>query len=214
MTALGPGTGSGTTGRPGRRHESYADRRARRAAIDDPEVVLAAALRFLETRARSVAETRRRLTDAGYRPELIEGAIDRLLALGLLDDASFARGWIESRDRARPRGETALRRELRLRGVDPALVDAALEARRVEEANELAGPSGDDGSPPARADPDETAARRLLERRRHDLERVADPRKRRARAYALLARNGFGPEIAAQLSAPFGSTGGEAEDIG
>ncbi len=50
-------------------------------------------------------------------------------------------------------------------------------------------------------DPDEAAARRLLERRRRDLDRVADPRKRRARAYALLARNGFSPDIAARLAA-------------
>ena len=210
MTAPGPTTGSGTTGRPGRRRESYVDRRARRAAIDDPEVVLAAALRFLETRARSVAETRRRLTDAGYRRELVEGAIGRLLALGLLDDASFARGWIESRDRARPRGETALRRELRLRGVDSAVIDDALEERRTGDP--AAAPDAEPGG--EAVDPDEVAARRLLERRRHDLERVADPRKRRARAYALLARNGFGPEIAGRLSAPFGSTVGEPEDIG
>jgi regulatory protein len=214
VTVPGPATGTGTAGRPGRRRESYADRRARRAAIEDPEVVLAAALRFLETRARSVAETRRRLTDAGYRPELVEGAIDRLLAIGLLDDAAFATHWIESRDRARPRGVTALKRELRLRGVDPALVDAALEARRVGEPDGLATPGDDDGTKDARVDPDETAARRLLERRRRDLERVADPRKRRARAYALLARNGFGPEIAARLSGPFGSTDGQPEDLG
>ena len=56
---------------------------------------------------------------------------------------------------------------------------------------------------PERGDPDEAAAAKLLERRRRDLERVADPRKRRARAYALLARNGFGPEIASRLSAGF-----------
>ncbi len=216
MTAPGPTTGSGTTGRPGRRRESYADRRARRAAIDDPEVVLAAALRFLETRARSVAETRRRLTDAGYRPELVEGAIERLLALGLLDDEAFARHWIESRDRARPRGETALRRELRLRGVDPAVIEAALEERRATEGRPYGSAAEDGETTPETqpAEPDELAARRLLERRRRDLERVGDPRKRRARAYALLARNGFSPEIAARLAASFGSPEPEADDFG
>jgi regulatory protein len=191
------------TGRPGRRHESYADRRARRALIDDPEIVLAAALRFLETRARSVVETRRRLTDAGYRPDLVEGAIDRLLALGLLDDVAFARHWIESRDRARPRGETALRRELRLRGVDPALIDEALDDRRADD-NRFAMIDTEPDSAEL-ADPDEAAARRLLARRRRDLDRVADPRKRRARAYALLARNGFAPDIAARLASEVGS---------
>jgi len=180
--------------------ESYAERRARRDAIEDPEVVLAAAYRFLEARARSVAETRRRLTDAGYRAELIQGAIDRLLAIGLLDDDAFARHWLESRDRARPRGETVLKRELRLRGVDPGIIAAALEERRAGTAESpFGGPEEDDLGGPS--DPDELAARRLLDRRRRDLDRVADPRKRRARAYALLARNGFGPEIASRLSA-------------
>ena len=123
----GPPTG----GRGRRPRESYAERRARRAEVDDPEIVLAAALRFLEARARSVVETRRRLADAGYRPELIDGTVERLLAIGLLDDPAFARHWIESRDRASPRGEIALRRELRLRGVDGAVIDEALDERQL-----------------------------------------------------------------------------------
>lgn len=182
------------------RRESLAERRAERAAVEDPDVVLAAAFRYLEARARSVTETRRRLTDAGYRPVLVEGAIERLLAIGLLDDDLFARGWIESRDRARPRGEAALRRELRLRGVDPPTVDTALEERRTERfAGSTMGDSLDGDEAPG--DPDEAAARRLLERRRRDLDRVADPRKRRQRAYALLARNGFAPGVAARVAA-------------
>lgn len=183
--------------------ESYAERRARRAAIDDPEVVLAAAFRFLEARARSVTETRRRLSEAGYRTELIDSAIARLLAIGLLDDEAFARHWVESRDRARPRGEIALKRELRLRGVEPGVIAAALDERRAADADDPFGALGDGGDGDERTDPDESAAARLLERKRRDLERVADPRKRRARAYALLARNGFGPEIAARLAAGF-----------
>lgn len=192
-------------GRPRRPRDSYAERRDRRAGIDDPEVVLAAALRYLETRARSVEETRRRLTDAGYRPVLVAGAIERLSAIGILDDEAFARLWVESRDRARPRGEIALKRELRLRGIDPALIERVLEGRRTSGPE--AGPGWPDSSehlsdrPSDDVGPDEAAALRLLERRRRDLDRVADPRKRRARAYALLARNGFDPEICSRLSA-------------
>ena len=40
-----------------------------------------------------------------------------MLITGYLDDAAFARTWVESRDRARPRGESALRRELTLKGM-------------------------------------------------------------------------------------------------
>jgi regulatory protein len=172
-----------------RRSRSIAERRQDRAEVDDPEIVLNAAARFLEARSRSVAEVRRRLTFAGYRPELVEGAITRLLELGVLDDEAFARAWVESRDRARPRGESAIRRELTLKGVDRRIVDQILEDRR--EASDAA---------PAGEPPDDVAARRLLARHAGSLERVADPRVRRQRAYALLARNGFDPETCARLS--------------
>ena len=178
----------------GRRRESFAERRERRAEIDDPAVVLEAAARFLEARARSIGEVRRRLSTAGYRAELIDGAITRLTELGMLDDETFARAWIESRDRARPRGERALSEELRVRGVDRSVIVAALEERRTTGSE-----AGEDAMPSA----DEAAAERLLARHARALERVADPRARRQRAYALLARNGFDPSVCGSISARF-----------
>ena len=148
--------------------------------------MLEAAARFLETRSRSVAEVRRRLTRAGYRVALIDGAIERLVELGVLDDEAFGRAWLESRDRARPRGEHLLRRELAVKGVDRQLVSALLDERRDAEGQEL--------------DPDRDAAARLLERHRRQLDREPDPRKRRQKAYALLARNGFAPDVASEAS--------------
>ena len=94
--------------------------------------MLAAAARFLEVRPRSVAEVRRRLRSAGYAAALVEGAVERLVELGFLDDAAFARAWVESRDRARPRGERALRVELRQKGVGREETDEALGERRDE----------------------------------------------------------------------------------
>lgn len=179
-----------------RRRESFAERRQRRADVDDPAVVLEAAARFLEARSRSVAEVRRRLTTAGYRAELIEEAIARLTELGMLDDEAFARSWVESRDRARPRGERALANELRVKGVDRDTVVAALEARR-DAASETGDPDDTAQSPSA----DEAAAARLIARNSRALERVTDPRARRQRAYGLLARNGFSPEICARIGA-------------
>jgi regulatory protein len=168
--------------------ETFAERRERKAAVDDPDVVLAAAARFLEARQRSVVEVRRRLTGAGYRPALVEGAIERLLELGMLDDRAFAEAWIASRDRARPRGERVLRQELLQKGIDRALIDELLEERRTGEEGEA-------------IEQDIEAARRLLERNARSLERVADPRQRRARAYALLARNGFDPDVCREAAA-------------
>ena len=185
-----------------RRRESFAERRERRAAVDDPAVVLEAAARFLEARSRSVAEVRRRLGGAGYRTELVEGAIARLTELGMLDDEVFARAWVESRDRARPRGERAIREELRLKGIDRETVDLVLAERRDGVASgrrrrrRLGRPS---------AGP--VAAERLLAKQRPALGAVADPRQRRQRAYALLARNGFDPETCREVAADPGRGG-------
>jgi len=173
-----------------REYESFASRRARRAAIEDPAVVLEAALRFLEARQRSVGEVRRRLATAGYREDLVTGAIERLGDLGILDDEAFAAQWVESRDRARPRGERALQAELRQKGISAETIARALEERRGAEA-------GADDAGTA----DETAARRLLDRHAAALGRVADPRARRQRAYALLARNGFGSDTCRDVAA-------------
>ena len=134
------------------------------------------------------------MTGAGYKPDLVEGAIARLLDLGLLDDEAFARAWIESRDRARPRGERAIRQELGLKGVDRTTIDLVLGERREATA----GMPGDDG---VVASADMMAAERLLARNARSLARVADPRQRRQRAYALLARNGFDPDICRSVAA-------------
>jgi len=174
-----------------RPQKSFAERHSERAAIDDPSVILDAAARFLEARSRSVAEVRRRLGRAGYRPELIDGAITRLTALGMLNDAAFGRAWVESRDRARPRGEIALRRELAIKGVNRGIIDELLEERR--DPSVAAGGGGVDLE----------AARRLLARHERSLARVTDPRQRRQRAYALLARNGFDPETCRAAAAAY-----------
>ncbi len=179
--------------RPRPRRESLAERRERRAAVDDPTVVLQAAARFLEARSRSVTEVRRRLGQAGYRAELVEGAILRLMELGMLDDEAFARAWVQSRDRARPRGERAMRDELRLKGIDRTTMDLVLGERR-EAMAAMGDGEGDVSS-------DRAAAERLLAKHERSLTRVADPRKRRQKAYALLARNGFDPETCSTLAA-------------
>lgn len=140
------------------------------------------------------------MTGAGYRAELVEGAIGRLLDIGILDDEVFARLWVESRDRAHPRGEAALRRELRLKGVEPAVIDGVLAERdSPSDGGERDDPSvGGDRHALGRGSStaDSTAADRLLARSARTLARVADARVRRQRAYALLARHGFDPDTA------------------
>lgn len=187
-----PASGARSRARPEK--PTHAERRERRAQVDDPAEVLDAAARFLEARQRSVAEVRRKLLRLGYRPELVEDVVVRLEDLRYLDDEVFARAWVESRDRARPRGEHALRQELALKGVDRALVDAVLGERR-DEAREAAAAMDDE---PVGAD--EAAAERLLRKRLASILREGDPRRRRQKAYALLARSGFSPDVCGSVS--------------
>ena len=141
--------------------ETREDARGRRGEVADPEVVLAAAARLLESRPRSVAEVRGHLVRAGSRADLVEEALASLLRLGYLDDDAFARSWIASRDRAHPRGERALRTELLRKGVPRDVVDAAIVDRGRAAAD---GARVDD--PDTTADADVRAADGLLARRR------------------------------------------------
>jgi regulatory protein len=186
------------------RLEARRRRFERHAAVEDPAVVLNAAARFLELRSRSVDEMRQHLAAARYRADLIERAIVRLLELGMLDDRAFGRAWVESRDRARPRGEQALKRELGLKGLDRDLI-AEILAERAGEGQ----PDDDVFGSTRVVEPgaDRRAAEKLLARRGAALTRVVDPRARRQRAYALLARNGFNPEICREASARFVAKG-------
>lgn len=195
---------------PRPRKPTPAERREQRSKEDDPSEVLDTAARFLEARPRSEDEVRRKLLRLGYRPEMVEEAVGKLLAVGYLDDEAFARAWVESRDRATPRGEHALRRELGQKGVDRGLIDEVLDDRRDEA---LAGGDGATG-------PDQAAAERLLAKRLGPILREPDPRRRLQRAYALLARNGFSPDVcssaARRVLAPSAdlSDGGEETEAG
>jgi regulatory protein len=156
-----------------------------RAELRDPAPVMDAAATFLGVRPRSVDETRRRLLHLGYPAALVDEVVNRLIDMRYLDDEQFARDWVESRDRARPRGETVLRRELGLKGVARSVVDDVLTERG------------------AVGEPNRAAAEALLDRKRSALEREPDPTKRRQKAYMLLARNGFDPETCREAASSF-----------
>jgi regulatory protein len=98
--------------------ELSAEEFAKLEQIESGDKAYLAALRFLEARPRSVAEVRARLGRKDFAPEAIDAAIARLGELELLDDAAFARYWVENRQAYRPRGTGALRDELRRKGID------------------------------------------------------------------------------------------------
>jgi SOS response regulatory protein OraA/RecX len=180
------------------RREAQA-RRARRASVTDSDEVMEAGAAFLSVRPRSVAETRGRLRHLGYPGSIVDVVVERLVSLAFLDDRAFSRWWVESRDRARPRGVMALRRELQRRACP-----ATSSTRCWRTCGKYLGPGpgvgllGDGSRCRSRASaPGETWASPT---------RVTHGRQRQ-RAYALLARHGFTPDVCRIVAA--GSTAGD-----
>lgn len=95
----------------------------------DPEnqypAALSAALRFIAYRPRSVAEVRRRLARQ-WPPPVNDRVIHFLQENNYLDDAAFAQLWRRGREQRKPRGQRALRSELRQLGVDREIIDETL----------------------------------------------------------------------------------------
>ncbi len=84
------------------------------------------AVRFLSYRPRSTSEVRQNLADKKIPEAVIAAAVDRLNALGYLDDGAFARFWVENRNTFKPLSARALRYELRQKGVADTDIDLAL----------------------------------------------------------------------------------------
>lgn len=96
-------------------------------ADDEMEIAYQRALRLIDYRPRSESEVAKNL-QRNKVPEPVQAAvIARLRNAGLLNDAGFARAWVENRAELRPRSRRALAYELRQRGVDRAVIDQSIE---------------------------------------------------------------------------------------
>ncbi len=96
------------------------------SAADEHARALDAAYTLLSYRPRSAREVEQRLQQKGYSSGAIAAARERLDRFRLVDDTAFARYWVEQRQAFNPRGPTALRAELRAKGVGAADIAAAL----------------------------------------------------------------------------------------
>lgn len=93
---------------------------------DDVLRAVDSAANFLSYRPRSISEVRRNLKEKEMPPEVIEAAVERLTALGYLDDEAFARFWVQNRSEFKPLSHKALRQELRQKGLADAIIGEAL----------------------------------------------------------------------------------------
>ena len=142
---------------------------------DDEQRAYLRAMRYLSRRPHAEQEIREKLDRNGFTEPVLSKTLDRLREAELLDDAAFARTWVENRLTFRPRSARALRMELGRKGVPSAAIDQALEGFKEQQAARMAADKG-------------------LRRYAH-----LDPEKARQRLMAYLSRRGFGYPVIKQV---------------
>ncbi len=140
--------------------------------LADLEAAHRAALRALARRAHARFDLRRRLLQKQHPPAAVDGALERLSAAGLLDDARFAADYAAAKAR-RGRGPARLIGDLLVQGVDRRMAEEAVRAALAAEG----------------VDPAE-AVRVLAEKRARQLAGLPPTVKKR-RLTAFLIRRGF-----------------------
>jgi regulatory protein len=160
--APGPGPGPGSE--------------AAEAERDDPEsVARLICLRLLTAAPRTQAELAVVLSQRGIPDDAARAVLARFAEVKLIDDATFARAWVESRHHGRGLAGRALGAELRRKGV--ASDDIAGALQELDPEQELA------------------TARELVAKRLPGTQGQPGPARMR-RLTGMLARKGYGPGLA------------------
>ncbi len=146
---------------------------ARLQELADLEGAHRAALRALARRAHARFDLRRRLLQKQHPPAAVDGALARLAAHGLLDDARFAQDYARAKA-ARGRGPARLVRDLLAQGVERRVAEDAVRASLAADG----------------VDP-EAVLQAVAEKRARQLEGLPVAVRKR-RLVAFLARRGFG----------------------
>jgi regulatory protein len=140
---------------------------------DERSKALDLALRTLAARERTEHELRAFLERRRVDPEVIDDVVLAVVAEGLVDDAGYARRFTEDRRLLDRWGNERIVRDLVRRGVERELVDQA-----------IAGHGRDD---------EMAVAIELLDRR---FPRPFDGDRERDKAWRMLVRRGYEPELA------------------
>ncbi len=166
--------------RPGAPEAHAADPAANtEAATADPEAqARLICLRLLTLAPRTRAQLAQAMSRRGVPAEAAETVLSRFTDAGLIDDAAFARAWVESRHHGRGLSRRSLSAELRRRGVESEVVREAVGALDPEQ--EVA------------------TARRLVEQKMAST-RGRPPAARARQAASLLARKGYPPGLTFRL---------------
>lgn len=153
---------------------AYGETMANRVAAESAALhTFDRAIAMLAARPRAARDLERMLVGKGEPAEHVAAAVERLIALGALDDAQFARQFIRAKIAGAGLSRRRLQSELWRRGVARDVIDAALA--EVMEEDEV----------------DEDAQIAKVAAKKMRTLRTADPAAARRRLYAFLARRGY-----------------------
>ncbi len=150
-------------------------------SISEPsreEQARALCLRLLTARSRTRAELSAQLAKRGYADDVSDRVLDRLAAVGLVNDTEFAEQWVASRRAKAGKSRRALAAELRTKGVDNDVITAVLGGIDAGAERERA----------------EQLVRAKLRR-----ETLSDEAKVSRRLVAMLARRGYSQNLACEV---------------
>jgi regulatory protein len=128
------------------------------------------ALRLFKLRPRSRAELCQKMAGKGYDEALIISVVDELASWGLIDDAAFAKAWLQYRLN-KPMGFRRIAQELAEKGIPKDMVRSHWDEVK-ENYDEL------------------EVVRALAKKRARQYNNI-DPLKRKKRVMDYLARRGF-----------------------
>jgi regulatory protein len=150
-------------------------------------------LRLLTLAPRTRAQLAEALRKRGIPDEVAAEVLGRFEDVGLIDDAAFARAWVESRHYGRGLAGRALSAELGQRGVAADDIRAAIDAQLSPDA--------------------EASAARLLVDRKLAATRGLPAGQRTRRLAGMLARKGYPPGLAFRVIREAMEAEGEEEDL-
>ena len=169
MTRNGRASGSG---------EAEASAEKARDAQDPEARARQICLRLLTAAPRTRAQLAQAMRRGGVSAEAAEAILVHFTDAGMIDDAAFARAWVESRHHSRGLSRRSLSAELRQHGVKAEEIREAIDALDPEQ---------------------EVATARHLVERKMASTRGLPPETRARQAAGMLARKGYPPGLAFRL---------------
>ena len=146
--------------------------------IDLVEFARTTALNALSVRPKSRRELEIQLARRGIDDESAKLVLDRLTAVGLVDDLEFARAWSRSRQNKKGLSRRVIAQELNQKGIDRSISEGVLAEISPEDEYE--------------------AALAIAAKKARSVSKLS-PEIQVRRVFDLLARKGFSSSISAQV---------------